>query len=1287
MGFSYTEEQQKVIEARGCNLLVSAAAGSGKTAVLVERIVRMVSDEKNPVDIDRLLIVTFTNAAAAEMRERISDALGARLEKEPDNMHLQRQMTLLHNAQITTIDSFCLFIIRNNFNDIGLDPGFRVADEGELKLLRADAMEELLEAHFADGDETFVRCLEGLHQGGDEKALAEYIQRLYDFSRSYPFPEKWLRAAVKDYMPEHGKSVRQPDWLNFATEDIRRILCASAVRMREALTVCEEADGPYMYAPLLASEAEMLAAVCGSTEGTGAERTLEEYRQAVFGMTFGRLPSKKDDSVSAQKRELVKGIRAEVKAAVEKLKDRYFFVSADTALADLSGSREMIETLVELTLAFGERLRAGKQEKNVVDFADIEHYALQILLTEQEDGSFAPSKAAEDYRSYFREIMVDEYQDSNLVQEYLLQSISGEPVGRYNRFMVGDVKQSIYKFRLARPEIFMEKYDRYTADGNERKINLHQNFRSRREVTESVNAVFSRIMGKELGGVAYDDEAALYPGAVYPEYEGAKTELLLLARDEESHKSKAEQEAVLIAQRIRRLVREGKVTDKESGQLRGVRYGDIAILLRTNAGWDEAVQTTLKEYGIPAYTTSSTGYFSSDEIRTMLHFLRILDNPMQDIPLFGVLRSVIGGFSDTEIAQIRAAMPDGKLYEALTAAAGAAQIEEGMQAGGETQAEEGMQADASEVSASAPQLPVEEPLRQKAAEFLTLVQTYREKSIYEPVKQLLREIMAQTGYVRTMAAFWGGDIRKANLEMLLRRAADFEQTGSHGLFAFIRYMEQLEKYDVDYGEAGIVDEHADVVRIMSIHKSKGLEFPVCIVAGLAKRFNMQDQAKRLLMDVDFGLGCEYVDLERRMRRTTLRRNVLARKQQLDSLGEELRILYVAMTRAKEKLILTGCIAEPEKKLAALGMEPVETQDGAGQFGSGWHRRGAPEKVSFLTLQAAGSLLDFLLPAWDSVLVAEGDALKADEIFTLAGDGWRRQRLAAYEQEKTVPQWQQAFAERFSYTYPWRALEHLYTKTTVSELKLEHMTEESEGASHLFDTQIQEAYVPRFAGREEKLSGSRRGSAFHRVMELLDFARLPAEDADMAYADAESQGGLQAGSEASGAAHEGVREAPYTERKRRLTGIVKKELDAFLESGRLTQEEYECVSAGSIAAFLMTKAAERMRAAGCRGLLRKEQPFMLGLAADRVKPEFPKDETVLIQGIIDVYWEEDGELVVLDYKTDRVEREEELIGRYQTQLDYYGEALSKITGKRVKEKLIYSFHFHKIIYCKLSENLL
>ena len=1198
MGFSYTWEQQQVIDSRDCNLLVSAAAGSGKTAVLVERIVQMVSDRDHPVDIDRLLIVTFTNAAAAQMRERISAALGRRLEEDTDNTHLQRQVTLLHNARITTIHSFCLFVIRNNFNDIGLDPGFRVADEGEIRLLRGDVMAELVESHFEEKEDAFLHCLESFSPAGDEKMLIEHIQRLYDYSRAYPFPEQWLSQAARTYAPSCEEEAQESDWLAFASADLEKLLSACVRHLEEAIGICGEADGPYMYLPVLEAERDMLEQCRGSIGFSGYEKGFE-------GIAFGRLPSKKDTSVSAEKRELVKGMRSRVKEALEKATDRYFFMPFVSALADLEKGSPMIGTLTELALEFGRRFADKKQEKNVLDFGDIEHYALQIILEKTENG-YVPSRAAREYRSYFHEILIDEYQDSNLVQELLLQSISGEEEGRYNRFMVGDVKQSIYKFRLARPEIFLEKMNRYTREGPEKKISLSRNFRSRREVTDRVNYVFSRIMGKGLGGIAYDGEAALYPGAEYPDYEEAEAELLLLAREEESQGSKVEQEAVLIAERIRRLKETHQVTDEESGKLRPVRYGDIAILLRTNAGWDETLQSVLKRYGIPAHTATSTGYFSSEEIRIMLHVLRILDNPLQDIPLFGVMRSLIGQFTDSDIACLRAICPEGTLYEALE------------RAGREPGSEEG----------ELPSLP--EGLTEKAQRLLELIRKYRERMVYQPVKQLLREILAETGYLQYMTAFPEGDTRRANLEMLLLRAAAFEETGSHGLFSFIRYMEQLEKYEVDYGEAATVDEQADVVRIMSIHKSKGLEFPVCIVGGLAKRFHMQDQAKSLLMDVEFGLGCEYVDPERRFRRTTLRRNVLARKQQLDNLGEELRILYVAMTRAREKLIMTACIPEPEKKLASLGLTGEENDREA-------------EPLSFLALSSAGSLLDFLLPVWKGCKVVRRDDLWADQVKTQVKEQWRRQRLVAYEQEAYEERWQQIFRRRFSYEYP-KKLSGLYTKTTVSELKLEQMTGGEEGVSHLFPAQ-EEAYIPRFCSREEKLSGAARGSAFHRAMELLDFAGLV-----------------------------------LTGSREELTDMVNRNLEAFVRSGRMTEEERDCVQEGMIADFLMTETAGRMQKAAAQGLLWKEQPFMLGLAADRVNPEFPADETVLIQGIIDVYWEEEGELVVLDYKTDRVNRAHDLIGRYQTQLAYYGEALARMTGKPIREKVIYSFYYNETLPC-------
>ncbi len=799
----------------------------------------------------------------------------------------------------------------------------------------------------------------------------------------------------------------------------------------------------------------------------------------------------------------------------------------------------------------------------------------------------------------------------------------------------------------------MEKYETYTAQGERRKIVLHKNFRSRREVTESVNHVFSHIMGKELGGVDYDEEAALFPGAEYPAYEQAQTELLLLAQEEDAKASKIEQEAALLAERIGMLMGTHQVTDKETGRLRPVRYGDIAILLRTNAGWDEPLREGLKQYGIPAYTTSMTGYFSSEEIRIMLHFLRVLDNPLQDIPLFGVMRSPIGGFLDREIARLRAAQPGLSLYEALRAAGETACADaapkEGKDSCGEAVSKAGEDscndADLKAGDALTDNKDDNKELQEKAARLLALIDRYRQRTACETVRTLLREIMAETGYLQYMTAFPEGDIRRANLEMLLQKAAEFQKTGDHSLFAFIRYMEQLEKYDVDYGEASALDEHADVVRIMSIHKSKGLEFPVCIVAGLGKRFNIQDQSRSVLMDADLGLGCEYADTERRFRRSTLRRNVLARKQQLDNLGEELRVLYVAMTRAKEKLILTGALREPEKKLSALGL--TEEADGAVEEGTEneapsvctWRRQA--EKPSFLTLAGAGSYLDFLLPVWETVRVVTPSALKGARIETAVKEELRRRELEAYERLEYEPKWEKEFQERFRYRYPWK-LEALYTKTTVSELKMESMSEKDEGAAQLFEAG-DEAYIPRFCAPQISGGGRVFGSAVHHILELLDFAALP-EGADID----------------------------------ELTGFIKRSMEGFLAAERLTEEENACIVPERIAEFLLTEAAKRMRAAARRGKLRKEQPFMLGLAADRLRPEFPSDETVLIQGIIDVYWEEADGLVILDYKTDKVERAKELILRYQTQLDYYEEALARITGKRVKEKLIFSFHLRETI---------
>lgn len=1237
MAVSFTQKQKQAIFLRKKSLLVSAAAGSGKTAVLTERIVSMVCDETNPVDIDRLLVVTFTNAAASEMRERIRLALSKRLEQAPENEHLQRQASLLHNAQITTIDSFCLFVIRNYFNEIGLDPAFRIVDEGELKLIHSEVMEELLEACFEAQDEAFFNCLESLSKSGNEKPLAKQIERLYRFAMSCPWPEEWLQEMLQSYAFESVEEMEESAWASFLKEDIENLLEGCAEKIKEGLLLCEEADGPYWYAPVLKEEEKALRDMLFSLAGKG---WMEALWQNLSAFSFGRLPSKKDDAVSLEKRELVKTMRGTVKDTLARIKEQYFYESPKTALLDMQKSFPLMEKLILMTLDFKRKLDEKKREKNVIDFGDMEHFALEILLKKTEAGR-KPGKAALDLQSYFREILIDEYQDSNLVQEYILQTVSGEAGGVYNRFLVGDVKQSIYKFRLARPEIFMEKlhtYGKGEEAENTMRLDLHQNFRSRKEVVESVNFMFRRIMHSRLGGVEYDKKAELGAGASYPQQEEGKsnTELWLLEQDKESAMGKTEQEARLLAGRIRKLMQTFQVTDAQTGTLRSLHYGDIVILLRANAGWDDTLKSVLSECGIPAHVATRTGYFAAEEIRTVMNFLRIVDNPLQDIPLYGVLKSPMVNMTEEEIALIRAACLGEGLYEGLKHAL----VEKGREA--------------SEIKA--PDAVLESPVQlsretlEKARAFMALLVSCREKSAYVPVQKLIRQILSETGYLRYVSALPGGGQRSANMEMLLQKAADFEKTSYFGLFHFIRYMEQLEKYDVDFGEAGTVDENADVVRIMSIHKSKGLEFPVCFVAGLSRRFNIQDTAEPLLMDVDMGIGCEYVDPDLRIRCTTFKKNVIARKIQKDNLGEELRILYVAATRAKEKLILTGCVENLEKTAFTWGQSPTDKK----------------KQASFLDLSGAGSLLDFILEAWrghpafslygqdtQDILVEEypymeahlctGKEVHLEEEKETVREGMRKIRLLQYEAEPVDKVWQETWIKRFAYRYPHENLADLYTKTTVSELKRERMLETDEAAEQMFEAREAAVYVPAFRRRKEELSGTVRGNAYHRVMELLDFGKFT-----------------------------------HLEKREEKEIEIKEQLQAFLESGRLSEEYMTCVSCEKIGRFLESSLAERMAAADRAGGLYREQPFVMGIPAKEIRASFPKEETVLIQGIIDVYFEEEDGLVVADYKTDGVKEPEALVNRYALQLSYYARALEQLTGKPVKEKIIYAFRLEKEI---------
>ena len=1260
MGMKFTEDQQRVIDLRNCNILVSAAAGSGKTAVLVERIVELVSgsgcDSARAVDIDRLLIVTFTNAAAAQMRERITKALSDRVEAEPDNEHIKKQLMLIHNAKIMTIHSFCLYLIKNHFNDIGLDPDFRTADEGEIRLLKQEVLSELLEEQFALGRQEFTDCVEYFAYDGREKRLEELIERLYTFSGSYPFPEKWLRQHRMDYHVETFEELVKTEWFAGMMQEISALLQECKEQEKAALKMCEEPDGPYFYAAELEQDQELIAGLeqelasvvqtasepeqpvaPAEVESSVAKDAFEALAARVQGISYARMAAKKDDSVSAEKRELVKAMRERVKSLLGTLSEKYFASGPKQWLAECRQADAALCELVDLALLFGERLTEKKREKNLLDFEDMEHLALQILLKEEENGQMVPSDTALEYREQFVEILIDEYQDSNLVQEFLLQSISGEDDGRFNRFMVGDVKQSIYKFRLARPELFLEKFATYQKeDGNCVRVDLKQNFRSRHEVTDCVNDLFLQLMHRELGGVEYDADAALYPAAQFPEADGEaadarekdvalggeekqgsavpvstaceasiarspyEPELCIAAISGEKGEDPKELEAKMIAGKIREIVGKLPVRDSESGQLRPARYQDIVILLRTTSGWDETFKKILEENAIPVFVTSKTGYFAATEVQTVLNFLRVLNNPLQEIPLFGVLKSVLFGFSDAQLATLRALDETGKrcLYDCVKLAAGEGESVEGSVGYGSGS----NGADAS--------------LREKCCSFLSFLNRYREYAVYLPIHKLMEQFLEETGYLYTVSALPGGVQRRINVEMLLTRAESFEKTSYSGLFHFIRYMEQLEKYDIDYGETGASDENADVVRIMSIHKSKGLEFPVCFVSGLSKRFNRQDSAAPVLMDMDLGLAIDWVDPTARIRHTTLKKNVLARKLNADSMGEELRVLYVALTRAEEKLILTGTCKEDKLP-----------QEDATQGAYGY---------SALRLQEASSYYDLVLPAWQSVgrrlqICTQEELLQAELVRASLGYN-SRQKL--FEEAGKEPEAAElALCERLQKPYAHENLAGLFVKTTVSELKKEGMQEEAAEGLTLFPEEEVVPYLPQFVReQEETVSGTTRGSAYHRLLEIFPFER----------------------------------QETWTAAKIRTV------IEECKADRRLSEEYAAAINVYKIRAFLQTPLAARMAKAARSNRLHREQPFVLGLSANRLNTDFPEDETVLIQGIIDVYLEEEDGIVLADYKTDLVKDPKELILRYRVQLDYYEEALVRLTGKCVKEKLIYSF---------------
>lgn len=1208
----WTPAQKSAIDTRDCNVLVSAAAGSGKTAVLVERIISMITDPDKNIDIDRLVVVTFTKAAAAQMKDKIRKALDSMLDENPGDMNLLRQITLLNNAQITTIDSFCLWIIRNHFPEVNLDPGFRIMDEGEKKLIENDVLEDVLEEFYAEADEEFFNLVDAFGMGRDDSGLVSIIDKIYRFSRSNPWIDEWFDECMLVYDDEtyDNPAIKE------LYDSIKNALLDYRDKYNRLVDICSEPAGPAAYTSALQSD------LLGINEMINSQ-DFGELGRKIRTFSFEALSRKKDAGADPDIKEYVKGQRKLFKDYIGRINDKIFLKEDDGIFEDMQGAGIQIRTLLKVAKVYAKRVSEVKREKGIIDFNDMEHLALSILV-KKEDGKLVYTETADKLANRFEEILIDEYQDSNQLQEVILNAVSKTRLTGENNniYMVGDVKQSIYKFRLACPELFIEKYDTYGETGDNVRIELQKNFRSRENVLECANDVFSHIMNKNFSGIGYDESVRLNAGFPYPEYSDSNygdeanksTDVILISSENEEEATTRELEADRLAKLIEGIVASGvNVYDSDENIYRPAEYRDIVILTRSVTGWADTFADALMDRGIPAYTDSSTGYFSVREIQVILSMLTIVDNPVQEISLAAAMMSYFGGFTAAELGMVRKLGREyvdtnvhNNLYEHLKAVA--------------------VLGEAGKV-----QEPDVKQLSGKCALFLAKLTEYRDKSSVESLYDLCWEIIYDSGYYDYVGTMPAGAQRQANLNVLLERAAGYCKSSYSGLFNFLRYIERLKKFDEDFAEGAASLDNENLVRIMSIHKSKGLEFPIVILAGAHKSINFMDATAPVLVDQNLGIAVDYVDLERRTKTPTIIKGAMARRIVRESISEEERLLYVAMTRAREKLIITGVVKDADKTLDKYRESAKQLE--------------ADGMLSFADSENIKNYLDMIMP----VCLMDSDKLKGS-FKVMVDDGEDSEagvsEAAKTENEADVADKDLNIQPEVSVGYP--SLDELpeyvqadnaagRMKLTVSQLKAMQAEDDSEENAYMDESvkaaEIAErsdesdSIVPKFiSGEEVKLAANERGSAYHRVMECLDYSVSV-----------------------------------------NING-VKADIERMLETGKMNELQVKSVNPWDIYTFVQSDTGRRVVNAMDNGSVRREQPFVF------------EYEGQLIQGIIDLYFEEDGEFVLVDYKTDRVMKgeagEKELVKRYAIQLDYYAKALTQLTGKKVKEKIIYSFALGK-----------
>ena len=1335
----WTQEQQNVIDSRGGNLLVAAAAGSGKTAVLVERIIQMILNSDLKIDIDKLLVVTFTNAAASEMRERIGDAISKKLDENPEDEHLQDQLVLLNKASITTIHSFCLEVIKSNFHKINLDPNFRIGDETECSLMKLEAIDETFDILYEQNDEEFCYLVDCYAEKRGDSNLQNLILSIYSFVMASPYPKVWLKESAEDFNITDDFDFATSKWAKAILETVKIQMEGIEKSLCKAIEDVYGIDELVTFTDKLKIEYEKIKEILYACDTSWSDA----YRQ-ISSMTFEnyakgvkRIP-KDAPSYIKEEKDKAKKIRDNAKKSIEKIKTSVFNKNYDDLKDEIKFLYPIVKSLSDVVLMFEQIYSQKKRDKGIIDFNDIEHFALQILTETDENGDFVfdkegkniPSDIALEYREKFYEIFIDEYQDSNQVQEVILSTIAKQK--EPNRFMVGDVKQSIYRFRQAKPEIFLQKYATYDTDlsSKYKKIMLYKNFRSRKEVVDSVNYIFEHIMSKNLGEIDYNEEEKLNLGANFEEVEdekiilGGATEIHLMEKkvpevedpDEEEEEGEdldaSQIEARMVGKIIRDIMRPNEngeimqVFDKKLETYRNVEYKDIVILLRATSAWAPVFAEELINMDIPTYADMGQGYFETMEIQVIMSFLKVIDNPMQDIPLIAILRSPIYGFTPEDFIDIRITDKKVSFYEAMRMFVGEkidlsneeeqdiSEDEISDDTGNEiidvNINKENSYVDADmddyyqninyedfeyeneefiyndevmyesyinenveddliyEINSNieGDEESQKSELELKVRRFLDDLKELQEKSMYMSTDEFLWYIYTNSGYYAYCGALPGGSQRQANLRILFERAKQFEETSFKGIFNFINFISKLKKSNSDMGSAKTLGENANVVRIMSIHKSKGLEFPIVICSGMGRNFNTMDFRKDVLYHHELGYGPQIVDFERRISYPSIAKEALKCKINIENISEEMRILYVALTRAKEKLIITSSIKDIEQNMHK------------------WSSNISTEKmVSKYDILNGKNYMDWMMPA----IIKHKDLEDIRETYNLSTSismedeskwsvkTWSRDDIDFEKHEKEGirevlntmdlsqhdTEYYEQIEKKLNFEYPYLGVVKKAASISVTEIKKrQEEYEEQEDSLGLYKhkTTLKKPKFLSESQKSEKITGARRGTIVHLIMEVLDFEKVNTE----------------------------------SEIKAQIQDLVKRRI--------ITEKESQVLSPRKIMRFFKSPIAKRMLSSK---FVKREQKIYTQIKMNDIylndeifknNRETYENESVMLRGVIDLYFEEDDGLVILDYKTDFVDKnnKKEIIHKYKKQIEIYADVLSKLTGKKVKEKYLYLF---------------